>query len=223
MSILTKTHLKKAMLSREPEQRITITPLLDPEQIREASVDLRLGHEFIVFNRSLLSAIDPAQQELIRANVHKYQQRLRIGRTAEFVLHPRQFVLGATLEYIVVPRGLQAQVSGRSTWGRTGLIIATATSIAPGFKGCITLELVNEGLVPIVLRVGERIAQIAFQTTLGDAEYTGRYLYPTGPAFPDFRPDNDASFWWGTENDEKRDWAELARRARERWAKENPY
>ncbi|MGB2986954.1 MAG: dCTP deaminase [Phycisphaerae bacterium] len=201
MSVLTETHIKKAMSDSDPERRIVITPLLDPKQIGDASVDLRLGHEFIVFNRSLIPSIDPAEERQIRANIHKYQQRVRIARREKFLLHPQQFVLGATLEYIVVPSNLQAQVSGRSTWGRTGLIIATATSIAAGFKGCVTLELVNDGVVPLVLRPGERIAQIAFQTTQGTTKYKGRYRCSTGPSFPEFIPDPDATFWQGEEGD----------------------
>ena len=32
-------------------------------------------------------------------------------------------------------------VIGRSSWGRRGLVIATAVEVHPGFVGCLTLEI----------------------------------------------------------------------------------
>jgi dCTP deaminase len=64
---------------------------------------------------------------------------------------------------VTLPKNLSAQASGRSSWGRLGLVIATATLIQPKFRGTITLELANIGTVPIVLYVGVRIAQITLE------------------------------------------------------------
>jgi dCTP deaminase len=107
-------------------------------------------------------------------------------------------VLGATLEYISLPEDLGASVEGRSSWGRVGLIIATACSIAPGFKGCITLELVNNGDVPLVVYPGLKIAQLV----LYRAENAGKYLSPgakydcpTGPQFSRIHMDKDIELW----------------------------
>ena len=190
MSVLTHTAIENRMRSPNVEERLLITPLLRMDQIGDASVDLRLGRVFIVFNRSSIGQFDPRNREEIKKNIQKYQERVRIAKGGTFVLHPQQFVLGATLEYLVLPTSLHGQVSGRSTWGRTGLIIATATLVHPGYKGCITLELVNEGTVPLVLRPLERIAQIMFQKTEDTCKYEGRYLCATGPEFPSFsKPD----------------------------------
>lgn len=41
-----------------------------------------------------------------------------------FHLHPGQLVLAATLEYLVMPPDLAAQVITRSSYGRLGLISA---------------------------------------------------------------------------------------------------
>jgi dCTP deaminase len=72
--------------------------------------------------------------------------------------------------------------------------VATATSVAPGFKGCITLELVNHGEVPIMLYPGTRVCQIAFRSTSGAASYEGRYECPTGPQFPRLASDKDLAW-----------------------------
>ena len=74
------------------------------------------------------------------------------------------FVLGCTLEFIALPNDLIAFVEGRSRIGRLGLIVATATQVAPGFHGVIVLELANAGTIPLALLPGTPIAQLVFQT-----------------------------------------------------------
>ena len=54
-------------------------------------------------------------------------------------------------------------------------VIATATQVAPGFRGCLVLELYNSGTVPIVLRPAMRIAQLVFVST--DAPLPKEWLY----------------------------------------------
>jgi dCTP deaminase len=96
----------------------------------------------------------------------------------EFVLQPGDFGLAASLEYICLPSDMMAFVEGKSSLGRTGLLIATATQIAPGFKGCIVLELFNAGTVPIILRPAMRVAQLVLVST--DREMPSDWLYSGG-------------------------------------------
>ena len=84
---------------------------------------------------------------------------------------------------------------GRSSWGRLGLIIATATAVSPCFKGSITLELVNLGEAPLVLYPGVRIAQLVVHTVEGIGTYEGRYTCPTGPEFSRIYLDKEMVFW----------------------------
>jgi dCTP deaminase len=63
-----------------------------------------------------------------------------------------------------MPKDLAAYVIGKSSWGRRGLIIATATAVHPGFVGCLTLELSNVGEVPIEIKPGMRICQLCFHS-----------------------------------------------------------
>lgn len=62
----------------------------------------------------------------------------------------------------MLPPTLQGVVTARSSWAREGLNIASASIIAPKYRGVITLELANFGEIPISLRPGLRIAQLAF-------------------------------------------------------------
>jgi hypothetical protein len=68
--------------------------------------------------------------------------------------------VSVTLEWIRLPKNLAAYVIGKSSWGRRGLIIATATGVHPGFKGCLTLELSNVGELPIAIKPGMNICQL---------------------------------------------------------------
>jgi dCTP deaminase len=76
-----------------------------------------------------------------------------------YILHPGQFILGITFEWLKFPDDLAGFVTGKSSWGRRGLIIETAAGIHPGFCGCLTLEIGNVGPVPIPLIPGVEICQ----------------------------------------------------------------
>jgi dCTP deaminase len=75
-------------------------------------------------------------------------------------------------------RSYYALVLGRSTWGRLGLNIATATTVQSGYKGCLTLELRNLGESPLPLTVGTRIAQLCLISVASPAQqgYLGKYV-----------------------------------------------
>lgn len=124
-----------------------------------ASMDLRLGTWFLMLKYSR----DPVLQTTSK---HELQEDARLTRMSYvpfgdcFYLHPGSFVLGITLEWIRLPSFLSAYVIGRSSWGRRGLIIATATGVHPGFTGCLTLELSNIGEMPVEIKPGMTICQL---------------------------------------------------------------
>jgi dCTP deaminase len=143
-------------------ERLIISPILDPDdQLKPgtASVDLRLGQRFRVPRRTKLSSLDHLSDEY-EASIEKYKDETFVRIGDYFVLHPRQFVLGETLEWVHLPNNISAQVLGRSSWGRDGLIIATATGIHPSYSGIITLEISNIGEIPIHIYPGLAIAQL---------------------------------------------------------------
>jgi dCTP deaminase len=197
MSVLTAKTIRAAMANTADP--LVVMPLLDSTQIGESSVDLRLGHEFIVLRRSFLPNLNPAQIRDWRTDLFRSQERIRIATHDHFVLHPGDLVLGATLEYVAMPRRVAGAIEGRSSWGRLGLIIATACSIAPGFKGCITLELLHSGTVPLTLHPGVRIAQLVLQRTESEVQYKGKYICPTGPQFSRLEKDAELSYWVGNQ------------------------
>lgn len=191
MSILCKDKLWDLLVKKD----LIVTPMLDPEQVQDSSIDVRLGNEFIVIEKTRLSSLNLADRSAFSQQLHKYQTRTRIEYGKEFVLHPGQFVLGATLEYMLLPHNLAAYVIGRSSWGRLGLVIATATAIAPGYCGTPTLEIVNLGELPITVFPGLRIAQLVFHSCEGKGDYKGKYNHTTGPGFSRICEDPELDFW----------------------------
>ena len=194
MSVLSEEDLMKRMNEGPLSNRLVITPLLERDQVKGVSVDLRLGYSFILLNRANISAFDPVKPKG-EADLEKYMQRLTLSRGRILYLHPGEFALGATLEYIALPADISAHVTSRSSWGRAGLVIATAISVAPGFRGVITLELANVGVAPLALRPGVKVAQIVCSHTSTTTPYAGRYRCPTTPQLGKIHLDKDLPFW----------------------------
>ena len=140
---------------------LKVEPLDDPElQIQPASIDMRLGNEFLEFERSNIPCIHPESEE----ETDEYTRRRVVENGDDYVLHPGDFVLGTTYETVEIPDDLVAHVLGRSSLGRLGISVhQTAGYIDPGFKGQITLELSNHGPAPVSLSPGQRICQIVFE------------------------------------------------------------
>lgn len=181
MSVLGRKGLRKAILKRPIDRRLVVMPLIDPEQIGDASVDVRLGTRFRVLRRTQDSGLDP--QTVLQSEVERGQEEVVVPIGKQLWLHPGQFVLGATLEYLRFPNDLAADVVGRSSWGRIGLLVATAVMVQPGYRGTLTLELVNHGDGPIALYPGLRIAQLVVSPVLEPSKdsYAGKYAGSTGP------------------------------------------
>ena len=146
------------------EGHILIEPW-DEGMVQPASVDLRLGSSFRVFHNHRIGAIDLAN---IPENL---TERVAVPEGESFVIHPGEFVLGATEEHVTLPDDIVARIEGKSSLGRLGLIVhATAGFVDPGFTGTLTLEITNLTRVPIVLWPGKPIAQLSFMTLDRPAE-----------------------------------------------------
>jgi dCTP deaminase len=146
------------------EGRIAIEPW-DPALVQPASVDLRLGASFRVFHNHRAAAID------LEDPPARLTELIEIGEGEPFVIHPGEFVLGRTLEWVRLPDDVVARIEGKSSLGRLGLIVhATAGFVDPGFEGTLTLEITNLTRIPIVLWPRKPIAQLSFMTLDRPAE-----------------------------------------------------
>ncbi|MFP4188349.1 MAG: dCTP deaminase [Halobacteriales archaeon] len=180
---------------------LVVEPLDDPElQIQPASIDLRLGNEFLEFERSNIPCIHPESEE----ETEEYTRRRVVEGGDEYVLHPGDFVLGTTYETVEIPDDLVARVEGRSSLGRLAVVVhATAGFVDPGYRGQITLELSNLGTAPVALRPEEmRISQIVLtelsspaETPYGE-ERGSKYQDQDGPTASRIGDDEE----WNSEN-----------------------
>jgi dCTP deaminase len=158
--LLSDRDIRKAI----NDDRIGLSPW-DEEMLQPASVDVRLDRHFRVFENHRYFVIDPAvnQAELTREVV--------VDDDSTFVLHPGEFVLGATYEKVALSDGVAARIEGKSSLGRLGLLThSTAGFIDPGFDGHVTLELSNTATLPIVLYPGMKIGQLCFFLLSSSAE-----------------------------------------------------
>jgi len=132
-----------------------------------ASVDLRLGTWLLQLQQTKKSVLELRKKDEKSSEEPGLTRPFYVPFHEKFILHPRTFVLGVTLEWIRLPKNLAGYVIGKSSWGRSGLIIATAAGVHPGFTGCLTLELSNVGEMPIEIRPGMEICQLFLHETKG--------------------------------------------------------
>ncbi len=151
--------------------------LKDLKKAGSASIDLRLGTWFAWAKGSKHPVLDfsregeehPTEQQMTTKSYVRFDSRL--------ILHPGSFVLAATLEWIRMPRNLAGYVSGKSSWGRRGLVIETAPGVHPGFVGCLTLELANVGEIPIAISPGTPICQLFLHRVEGDTSHADQSAF----------------------------------------------
>lgn len=163
MAILSDKTIKEYL----EEGKIVIDPLKDEQQIQPSSVDMRLGDEFKVFKVIRKPYIDPKDEE----DIAEYMESSTVPEGEAFIIHPNEFALATTQEYVKVPDDLVARVEGRSSIGRLGVTMhVTAGYVDPGFEGRITLEISNIGAMPVALYPGQRVCQLVFETMTTPAE-----------------------------------------------------
>jgi dCTP deaminase len=177
---------KSAILHWLAQGKLVVSPLLNDDQIGPSSIDLRMGTMALVARAGQNSHVDPMEYKASASAHERVQglkqkhQRIDVPFGRSFLLHPGSLALVPTLEWVMMPPTLQGIVTARSSWAREGLNIASASIINPKYRGVITLELANFGEIPISLRPGLRIAQLALyeldrrDTKIDDAADSGR-------------------------------------------------
>ena len=167
--ILSASQVASRIVSTDKKHQsdpLVITPFPELEDLKKsgsASLDFRLGTWFTTMHQSKVPVLvveDELSAAAHKANLNAEQLKILeeflpsatsqaesnltkmhyVPFGSRFILHPGNFVLGVTLEWIRLPKKLAGYVVGKSSWGRRGLIIATAAGVHPGFTGCLTLE-----------------------------------------------------------------------------------
>lgn len=172
------TFLSDRDILKEIESGNIICEPFDRNNLSCASIDLRLGDtiykqsgqaaKFKINDSGRLTVINEAFSELYNL---EYKP---------LIMYPGDFVLAQTLEYVgQTSDRIISELSDKSTLGRLGLsTFFSAGFIDPGNVLNITLELKNNGNMPIELRYGMHICQIRFAYLSSPClqTYNGKYL-----------------------------------------------
>ena len=174
--------------------RIVIDPF-DDAMVQPGSIDVCVGNAFRVFRNSRYAYID------VKRPMDDLTELVTVSDDEPFILHPGEFVLGQTLEWVELPNDLVARLEGKSSLGRLGLLIhSTAGYVDPGWKGNLTLELSNVANLPIALYRGMSIGQISFtkmtspvERPYGSRDLGSKYQGQSTPTASQFFKDFEAS------------------------------
>lgn len=111
---------------------IFLTPyseLQELERSGEAAVSLRLGRWFLSMKQTIETQLEAAPKSTSAKFIEsKVVKKHFVPFGESFVVHPGRFVLASTLEWLRLPTQLAGYVTGKSTWGRRGIVIETAAS-----------------------------------------------------------------------------------------------
>lgn len=164
------------------EKIIKIVPILDiKEQISPFGIDLTLDTKFKKVIKSNNIFIDPIDDSKNEAQYYRKIELLLGNKEDHYVLHPGEFALGQSFEYVSLPDFIVGGLDGKSSLGRLGITVhTTAASIDQGFNGHITFELFNAGSLPIILRPLQPVARLVFHlTSKAEKPYQGKYAGQT--------------------------------------------
>ena len=153
------------ILAAQADGHISLDPWT-PEMVQPASIDVRLDRFFRLFNNHAYTYVDPAE------NQGALTEQFEVASDEPWILHPGEFALGSTWEYVKLDNTIAARLEGKSSLGRLGILThSTAGFIDPGFEGHITLELSNVSTLPVKLWQGMKIGQMCFFQLSSPAEH----------------------------------------------------
>ena len=110
------------------DDAIRIDPY-DPMDLQPSSVDLHLDRSFRVFRNNRYAYID------VRAPQPDLTELLSVADDEPFILHPGEFVLGQTLEWVELPNDLVARLEGKA------LALDTPIPTPSGWRTMAELEV----------------------------------------------------------------------------------
>ena len=149
--MLTDSEIQKALKVKD----IKISPY-DKSQLESGNYRVKLGSKLLIPNKGLTIKIDePSDQTLYEEFDLK---------KSSYILKPKEFLLGQTLEKIGVNKNIAGILDGRSTFARLGVSIHQSSQfIAPGQDfHIITLEIYNAGEFNVELKYECIIGKIIF-------------------------------------------------------------
>jgi dCTP deaminase len=141
--------------------------------------DARLSDEFKIFTNINSAIIDPKN----------FSNDSFVDKKSDHcIIPPNSFVLGRTVEYFRIPRGVIVICLGKSTYARCGLIV-NVTPLEPEWEGHVTMEISNTTPLPAKIHALEGICQFIFLQGDKDClssykDKAGKYMKQQGITLP---------------------------------------
>lgn len=156
--------------------------------LSDSAIEKRLLDGSLVIEPLAIGSIQPASVDLRLGNLIKiatpdgYRDH-DLAVDGQYRLKPMDFVLGATFEYVEIPRTLVGILVGKSSRAREGIQVEAAGYVDPGWRGNLTLEIAHLSPLPAVLFSGMPICQLRLERIDGTVEhpYNGHYQDSVGP------------------------------------------
>lgn len=150
---------------------LVITPPPPTNAFDTSAIDLHLGNEFKMWKAKTPGAttvMDPQAPDFDFDGFSRaYTAAVEPAADGSIVINKGDLILATTKEWVDL-RGFAARIEGKSTLARIGLAVHnTAPTIHFGFKGNITLELVNHGPYPLKLSPGQPVCQLIIEQVYG--------------------------------------------------------
>ncbi len=161
--VLSDRDIKKSIEAKE-----LIIRSESPLAFQPSSLDVHLSPHILTFVRRRFkdAVLD------LKKPVEDYMEEEVIEEHKGTIIYPHEFILGVTEEWFHLPNSLLANVEGKSSLGRLGLVIhATAGFVDPGFSGHITLEITNLTNLPMIIYAHMPIGQVRFSPLSSPAEH----------------------------------------------------
>lgn len=170
-------------------------PFNPKEQIRLCSIDIRLSNIFW-YQKKLKwgQSIDLKHGRLFEISPTRLWHKKVYDYSEKIVLKPGEMILGQTYEKFTIPKEYAGKIITRSSYTRLGIETScTNDFINPGYRGRVTLEIINNSINTIVLYPLIPICQIMVVAltssphgTYGDSEISSKYQ----------NEDGSPSLWW---------------------------
>lgn len=149
--------------------------LKNPEGV---SIDLRLGAVYKIVKGGAFIEADGKMGLGKRKGVKtqllaEFKKRKR--KQEWVVIKPGNYFLVSTVEWINTPKDLLPVVFTRTSLFRSGLLLINS-KVQPGYKGTLTMGLINLSTYDVNLQMGARIADVVFYKIEGETiAYRGQH------------------------------------------------
>ncbi len=122
------------ILAAQSAGHISLDPWT-PEMVQPASIDVRLDRYFRLFNNHAYTYVDPAE------NQGALTEQFEVAPDEPWILHPGEFALGSTWEYVKLDRPLPPVWKARAHWADWGFSpIRLRASLTPVSRGILRLS-----------------------------------------------------------------------------------